>query len=57
VSQRIRITAKRREEVDVDKLVFALLRVVEQLDASQPSTAHRKNAEGGDEHQPEEPAA
>ena len=57
MSQRIRITAKRREEVDVDKLVFALLRVVEQLDASQPSTAHRKNAEGGDEHQPEEPAA
>ncbi len=57
MSQRIRITAKRREEVDIDKLVFALLRVVEQLEASQPSTTHRKTAEGGDEHQPEEPAA
>ncbi|MGH2601962.1 MAG: hypothetical protein ACRDJ9_21575 [Dehalococcoidia bacterium] len=40
MSRRVRITAKRRREIDVDKLVTALLRIIEserQVTAEKPS--------------------
>jgi hypothetical protein len=55
VSQRIRITVKRREQIDVDKLVFALLRVIDQLEEPQTPAADHEHLEGGDD-QHEEPA-
>lgn len=40
MSRRIRVTAKRRREIDVDKLVAALLRI---LEAEQVAEADRQS--------------
>jgi hypothetical protein len=61
VSQRIRITSKPRRDIDVDKLVFALLRIVDDMSESHPSRSparpERGPSKGGEQAKPEEPAA
>ena len=59
MSQRIRITAKYRDEIDIDKLAAALLRLAKQLTESQPPAAPNQGtaAETGNEPKPQEPAA
>ncbi len=53
MSRRIRITVKRRKEVDVDKLVFALLRIIE-AEQSQLAAQDQARTEEGGETSPEE---
>jgi hypothetical protein len=50
MSGRIRIREVRREEIDLDKLVFALLRLArEQLAETKPKKTQTRKAEADDE--------
>jgi hypothetical protein len=58
MGKRIRITVKRRAEIDVDKLVFALLRAIEeQQSAAQNQSVSAKTKGGGASRSGEESAA
>ncbi len=56
MSKRIRITLKRRTEIDMDKLVFALLRAIEEQ-RPRADTEPGTSAGGGASRSGEESAA
>ena len=58
MSRRIRVTAKRRREVDLDKLVFALLQILEsEHAANRREQPPPRPMEGGESPSDEESAA
>lgn len=57
MSQRVRVVAKRRREIDVDKLVFALLQMLEEQQPAQPMSTKRSAQENPVAPKAEEPAA